>query len=329
MSKVIYAAIGGENKKAVKLYGVVRATNRKIKRTYAAIKGENRLVYLAAFVWDIWNSVGTTAWNKYNTVEKTTYYWKRFGVKQEYGEWTMVFKENISEYWDSTTYNDTRFWGTLSASERYYDKKQGDMSIPSTAESKSYSQYGSYFEQTVIGKSVINGVEQNVYGWVRGGLDRTGSYKEYFNANDFVDIITRVDYDGASGSYYAQGKRFYKYFVRTATDIKDASKTYADASSESRSAYPDNGKSGSYWYEYSRSALTYEKGRTSYGTATSASSTTYPDNGRYAPDGYWYVKQGTTWAKGDTYYGEIEAENDSAYPVNGRHSDGRWYVRKE
>lgn len=329
MSKAVYISDNNENRKCPTLYAVIGKENRKIKRGYVTVDNEWRMCYLSAWIWDVWNSVGTTTWNKYNSVETTTYYWNRYGTTQEYGEWMLEYIEPINTTWSYSDYTNQYFYNKLSAAERYNNKTYGDMDIASSAEGRSGLQMNvSDYQNNTIGYSVINGEKTTVYGWVNTGANAAGYYRSYFDNSNYIDVITSVYYNSSTDVWTIYGSRYRKYWIRDAWDVQDTAKKYSDVSSTNRSAYPNDGKSGSYWYIFSKSALSYSRGSTSYGSVTSASSTTYPANGRYAPDGLWYVSQGTTYEKGDTYYGEVESEVETAYPENGRHTDGRWYVRK-
>ena len=72
---------------------------------------------------------------------------------------------------------------------------------------------------------------------------------------------------------------------------------------------------------------TYYKGSTSYGTVTSTSSSAYPSNGKSGS--YWYVSAGSTSQTLDepgTLNGTIVADYGT-YPENGK-SGNYWYIRK-
>lgn len=326
--------VGGVNRRIEKMYAVNSGETHKIKQGYVSVGGVWRPCYRSAYSWSVYNSVGTTTWNKYNTVESTTYYWDRFGLKTEYGEWMLEFKEWINEAVAIGYPHSVTLFDKITITPEYWYQTYGNVTIADDATMERISSGWENYE-TIIGKTIIDGEVVEVKGRVWGGWDYTWGedrekyYTSYFEDNETFDVIENRYYeevDGETGQRF-YGKRFYKYALRDENQVKDESKTYSEASADSRKAYPDDGASGSYWYVYDRSELSYGKGGTLQGTVTSGNSTTYPKNGRYSADGLWYVRQGTTYAKGSTSYGVVESEDENAYPENGRHTDGRWYVR--
>ena len=106
---------------------------------------------------------------------------------------------------------------------------------------------------------------------------------EYSNKPTSCYILGQMG-DGVSGGRYWSCT---KYTIGNETiSIGDY---INDVSSSSRNMYPDNGRSGSYWYIYDRNETTYSQG--SYiEDVYSADPNAYPANGKHT-DGYWYVKQ--------------------------------------
>lgn len=74
---------------------------------------------------------------------------------------------------------------------------------------------------------------------------------------------------------------------RRRTDTESSKGSYiGTASSTTSSAYPTDGKSGSYWYTKTTSTISYSRGTL---VSSNLIGTSYPTNGRHT-DGYWYVK---------------------------------------
>ena len=59
----------------------------------------------------------------------------------------------------------------------------------------------------------------------------------------------------------------------------------------------------------------YTKGNTSYGEVTSSNSSSYPDNDKSG--NYWYIKLSKTDKTKGSYIDIIEADNENTYPDNG------------
>lgn len=132
------------------------------------------------------------------------------------------------------------------------------------------------------------------------------------------------DTSSSNGIIFYYNKCYDVYKDAVYVDAKGSSA--GTATSSSRSKYPDDGISGSYWYTYSKSNTTYSQGSTSYGEVNSLDSEAYPANSYV--DGYWYVhdRDVTTYFKGN-YIQEVTATEENAYPDDGYHSDGYWYVK--
>ena len=104
-----------------------------------------------------------------------------------------------------------------------------------------------------------------------------------------IKLTTKNTYEIVYGSYTDNSyiDDHTKLCKRSSSDDKYSQGTYIDqVHNTSYSAYPQNGRSGSYWYVYQDQSDT----RGAFiDTVTSIDANQYPDNGIL--DGYWYVKQ--------------------------------------
>lgn len=139
---------------------------------------------------------------------------------------------------------------------------------------------------------------------------------------------TSITYDTVveGGVTYRTGKYIHNYWDNETTVLENrlvySQGSYrGDVTSTSSTAYPTNGRSGSYWYD----TRTSDRVKGSYrGDVTSTSSSAYPTNG--LSGSYWYDTRTSEYIKG-SYIDIVEAE-EGALPNGGRHTDGYWYVLK-
>lgn len=161
------------------------------------------------------------------------------------------------------------------------------------------------------------------YRWERWGVQGNVNGGALTNSYDYVTSSNINEYPNPGYQYHAYNTTWFYYKNRQTLTNKGS--YIGTVSSTSSSAYPTNGKSGSYWYDTRTSSTSYSRG--SYiGKVSSSSSTTYPTDGKSGS--YWYDTRtsSTSYSRG-SYIGEVTAE-DGTYPANGRASDGYWYVRR-
>lgn len=276
------------------------------------------------YKWNRFNVVTTVTykWNKFNSVATTTYKWRRYNLSSTHnlkqtilspigslgtggdgafsieniGSDVEYFIPKFSTNWRSY-YSDGTFRNTSNAIMGYDYETQANIGdhgwfvMPSwTYENQGFGHPHEFLRCTVHGNAKSSG--STIYG------------------------ITG-DYQGSSISY-----KTCSYTVETSYSQGSAN---GEVTSTNRSAYPNNGRSGNYWYVYDSSSVSYSKGSAA-GTATSTNQSAYPSNGRHS-DGYWYVSNGSTtsYSKG-TANGSITSAQQNAYPADGRHTDGYWYT---
>lgn len=236
---------------------------------------------------------GATKWKKYNTTETITHYWNRFNLVS-----TTTYT------WDKYEY---KFIGYE------YSYYRGD------------TLYLSISQTTRLYRSIR--VNED------GDIEFVGSYTYY---RDFSD---RGDYSSANGWYLQHGRDVceiydaisnqrvdvYRIEVERGESKYEKGSYLGTVTSTNSSQYPNNGQSGSYWYQNRRSSTDYSKG-TANGSVSSTSRSQYPDN-NYSGS-YWYVydRQESSYSQG-TYIQDVENDDPKAYPDNGRHTDGYWYVK--
>lgn len=119
-----------------------------------------------------------------------------------------------------------------------------------------------------------------------GTISPVGAYVEIGNIGTLYRSI-----NGSDAQYMTNtrsGSRYLNTYYSIASKATTVKGTYrGTVTSTSSTAYPTNGKSGSYWYDTRTSSTSYSQG--SYIGEVIAEDGTYPTNGR-ASDGYWYVR---------------------------------------
>lgn len=335
MSKKTYAADGGVMRRIRKFYAADGGETRKLRKLYAADGGILRLIFISSYRWAVYNSVGTTLWNRSGAVEATTYVWKRYGVKKTYGEWRLWYIDSVDYALDS--YSEAARWKYFSAlkiDKSNYSETTGMVSVDreSFLCNGARDNFGSQSEiyNNILGKDTdgneVRGVVLGAYG---------DSLTDAENKFDFtipegwtyIEVTSDIQYNAEDGKYHVAARRYEKTATRTETEEPDTESGNDEVTADSRGQYPTNGKSGSYWYIYDRQENGYKPGEM-IDTVTSTNANAYPANGRHT-DGYWYKRVGITYSRGDKLIGTAEDENENTYPENGRNMDGLWYVRED
>ena len=264
-------------------------------------------------------------WNRYERATITTYYWNRYKVSTSYRYYWNRYNvvENTIYNWNE--YSTTRYYEIVPITSTVVDNNH-DVNTTETyllyEEYEANSTVGIKFSGAVRPKlTSLEGNEEYVGYYRLYGLRRNGNlhnvvgslvevrrvYSE--NVKDWVLNVymqSICGYDTTKYPEYSKGEYL--------TSVK----------STDSSAYPNDGRSGSYWYVYTGTSTEYSKGSTSYGQVSSTSSSAYPNNGRSGS--YWYVynRQETVYSQGSAN-GSVSSTNRSQYPDNGR-SGSYWYV---
>lgn len=128
------------------------------------------------------------------------------------------------------------------------------------------------------------------------------------------------------GEYFGLQSAIHNdYYQKLYKTVNSKGTLVGEVSSTNQSAYPQNGASGRYWYEYLRSEGTTTTVKGDYiKNVTSTNSSDYPDNGQQG--NYWYVSKGvisSAQEKGN-YYGKAKSIYPDVYPNDGI-SNGYWY----
>ena len=379
MAKKVYIGQSDLARKVNEIYLGINGKARKVVKGYVGVNGVAR---------QFWPELILYYWNKYNTIATNRYYWNRYNVE-----------ETPRYYWDMFYLNETTYyrWSkrTISSSEnitRTYQQGSGYI----------FSFRGNYYDRYVY--IYTNGVYNPETGKVDFNISNRLNYhnpdadsgevweKDYVTSSDGYFIIVpendrNIESDGsysASIVYKSMGHTEFNVYLSTtrlSIEIYPYSGTQSEiqqieieaspgtiqeyVESTNSSAYPQNGISGNYWYEYDSSRIEYSKGSlyisagasspdisrfpndgqqgnywytyshegvdynkgSANGSVNSTNRSQYPDNGRSG--NYWYVydRQTTSYSQG-SYIGVVQSENPSAYPNNGRHTDGYWYVKQ-
>lgn len=333
MSKKTYAANGGVMRSLRKFYAADGGENRKLRKLYAADGGVLRLIFISAYRWAVFNSIGTTSWDKSEAVATTTYIWKRYQKKTVYGEWRLKFIESTSHEVDlASTVASYKYFRKISINKLKYSEIAGTV----TVDKESFAYNGGALSGLNNANDNIIGVDEDgndIRGLVLGAFgdginDAEGKF-DYSVPEGWthIAVTSSITYNSATGKYTVYEDHYEKTALRTADIEPDMDRQYTEVASDSRGSYPTNGESGEYWYVYDRQESGYKAGET-IGTVSSTSANAYPSNGRHT-DGYWYRRTGIYYTQGEKFMGTAENENENAYPSNGRHTDGLWYVRED
>ena len=332
MAKKLYAADGGRSRKIGKLYAAEDGAAQKIRKLYAVFGGVCRTVYLSAYRWAVYNSVGTTSWNKSEAEATTTYVWKRYKKKTVYGEWRLSLVESTSYEVDYSDAARMKYFSKINVENMKYSDTAGTVSIDKNSFAKNGAKIASY-DDAYMNTLGVDEDGNEVFGLALGAYgDRYTDAEEKFDYSipgewTYIAVATSIVYDRAADMCIVHEEHYEKTAYRTADTEPDTDGGYTEVTADSPSAYPNNGESGEYWYVYDRKESGYKEGQM-IETVSSTNASAYPENGRHT-DGYWYRRTGITYSKGDKLVGTAESENVNAYPENGRHKDGLWYVRED
>lgn len=250
----------------------------------------------AIHIWKKYNVVSTTTytWNVYNAVTTTTYKWNKYNAVSTTTYTWRKYNYTPGGY-KYSLYRESYKSGFLAWNCTLYSSITCDPSSGTIRGSGSTMTLTYQNGKQAIGKY-----------WIPNSQAHQADTEPWRNAQgNCVCTCTvwsskRSYVEGSIGSYIGT------------------------VSSTNSSAYPDDGSSGSYWYESNGSSTSWSKGSTSYGEVTSTSSSAYPSNG--ASGSYWYESAGSTTStsKGSTKYSDVSSTNSSAYP-NGGASGSYWY----
>jgi hypothetical protein len=186
-------------------------------------------------------------WNKYSI--KSTYKWDKYSCNSSY---------HITRYYNPITKSSTSTFGTFAST------------------GTAYSDYGFSESKGFYGTgSTINSAYN----------DATGYYY-FYDSNDYV--YTMVVQGSA---LLANGMTYYQYSLATVAacstegtyTYSKGSTSYGTVTSTSRNTYPDNDKSGDYWYIYKSET----KSKGTLIETVKAKEGTYPSNGIQGD--YYYV----------------------------------------
>lgn len=157
------------------------------------------------------------------------YVWKKYNVVN-----TVVYKSISSSIgWQDAPLSGTSF----NVSDSYsFDSKTGQYTLTGTVKTVTYGGDEPYarYAQDPNNKSVI---------FSSGSRNE---WRVYRGSGDDYYIISQ-DYRDGSGYYYLPLTKLYSSQL---TNYEQGSSSYGYISSASSSAYPTDGKSGSYWYVY-------------------------------------------------------------------------------
>ena len=271
------------------------------------------------YVWNRYNrnTVTTYRWNRYNVNSTTTYYWDRYNVVE------------------STVYNWNRYSTT-----RYYEivPVSGNISNSGyypTNTTETITLYETYEATSTDGIKMHNAVHPRVTSLITPyppqGTGKYGGYYRYYGQRVSGVLYNVVgQFMGVCGLNH-NGENVLDDFTKSVcgydtTKYPEYTKDQylTNVNSTDSSAYPNDGRSGIYWYVYTGTTTEYTQGSTSYGQVNSTSFSAYPNNG--ISGNYWYVynRQETLYTQGSSN-GSVSSTNRSQYPDNGK-SGSYWYV---
>ena len=214
----------------------------------------------AADVADIATAEQTITWNRYNAV--SVYHWGKYTIST-----TTSYRNELEKIAEGETIRN----------------------LP-TAEVGYMTYYAYFFNSYTINTSngtitLTGRVEayENNYGHIQDAnncyidsLENTHMARDTVTSNQVIKI--------ASYSVLNSRGRSDGTYKVASTTTQGRGSYVGDVTSETNTAYPDNGISGSNWYV--RANTTYRQG-TYIDQVTSRVETAYPTNGYQ--DGYWYV----------------------------------------
>ena len=312
MSKAIYWG-GGTSRKVKRIYLGIDGVSHKVKKGYIGDEtGKARLFYSSGRVW-----------KKYNTTSTRTYYWDRFNISTIYtwNQYAVQYQaqhhsENNGTHEVFKTYSNGLNYYFLSGTDYYisnnklyvsgskvYTERGWVSGTTITSASRGFENGHKYAYHNSTGSNSgttrLYEIDNDSYwSWrrVQSATEGVATYVQW-RIHGTIGYLTVTEGPGglqgtvtseSSSAYPNNGKSNNKWYIYSGSSQGKGSTQYSDVSSSNRSAYPDNGVSGNYWYEYDRSSVSYSRG--SYISDVEADPGTYPSNGRHT-DGYWYVLQ--------------------------------------
>ena len=276
ISSALYSNIDGGNKLLRYLYNNAGGVRRNTNAMYGNLDGSSRQVFPISATGEETVAGGSTiyTWNKYNITKIPKLY---YSSGNNFSDIHFLRADKI---WKLNSYN-----VCLNSKKTY-----GDIEIVSC---ELYGTFGDFINRT-IPDSVI---------WVFSNSNPTG---KLFNTHGGLhgntifcggtfDTIECDDGDSGYGTcVYAYNVR--EYFVRQ--EDGKGSTSYGTVTSTSRSAYPDNNYSGSYWYVYAGSTSTgptvYKWNRYTKNTTTSGGGITKQARTGQPVNWSTYVYEGDT-----------------------------------
>lgn len=400
MAKKVYIGQSNLARKVNEIYLGIDGKARKVVKGYVGVNGVARQFWpeLILYYWNKYNTKTTNTyyWNRYNRVTRYRYYWNRYNVNKtthykwkrynvstqtiyKWNKYSVSYPSNVpipgdpnilfmtEEAWyaDFSIINNTgeelrlahgmhsfmepelgfdsngnfvcgtagATYQTIPTSGLQYEMyPHGDppIAFPYDTFRIDYSSYLPMYKFTINSKpgsniAVIDGSTTNDSPIIAYGIPvEYTGTEEQQIQGSYIDDVESTD-----ESAYPQNGVSGSYWYEYDSSRIEYSRGSANGSitSTNRSAYPDDGKSGNYWYVYDRQAVdAYSKG--SYiDQVSSTNRNQYPDN-NYSGN-YWYVYDhvNTTYSRG-SLIGTVQSENPNAYPNNGRHTDGYWYVKQ-
>ena len=197
-------------------------------------------------------NITKSEWNKYNLKVQITYIWEMYSAERD-GAYAVSYGSGGS---------------FLAETDEEYDGFRYDYDSPETA-----------LSMTNRNRFYNDGTQRYIYQFDSGEWFMRGSDNSKFA----YELISSTSSNG----------KYLVTYSRTASIIENnnyykGSTSYGTVTSTSRSAYPTNGKSGSYWYVSAGStSQTLDEPGTLSGTIV-ADYGTYPENGKSG--NYWYVR---------------------------------------
>lgn len=213
----------------------------------------------AADVADIATAEQTITWNRYNAV--SVYHWGKYTIST-----TTSYRNELEQIAQGETIRGLPTAGDIMNKHAYffnsYTINTSNGTITLTGRVESYEDY--------------YGSAQDARNCYIDSLENTHMARDTVTSNQVIKIAR---YSVANSKGRSDGT--YKV---ASTTTQGRGSYVGDVTSETNTAYPDNGISGSNWYV--RGNTTYRQG-TYVDQVTSRVETAYPTNGYQ--DGYWYV----------------------------------------
>ena len=226
----------------------------------------------------------TYTWSRYNVNSVTTYIYDRYncsitGYREQIVSTNVKFSLTFSYPSSSTGYVVTVYYSNYFKAD--YDYGGFILDVPEDASAfirvrktdikKLEEYYRSYFANGNFGKgnSTISSVPlvyrykdvitscsfrwdvqsgNRMYDYMDCVATRYGLSPDY-SIGTYVDQITTTSSGYPSNGRYS-GDGYWYILISSNTSYSQGSTRYSDVTSESRNTYPDNDRSGSYWYVY-------------------------------------------------------------------------------